>query len=69
MVAGQWLTVQDVAELLQVCIETVRRWVRLGELPVLELGGPRSVYRIRPDDLDRFVWQRYRSLSEASADA
>lgn len=67
MVAGQWLTVQDVAELLQVRIETVRRWVRRGELPVLELGGPRSVYRIRPDDLDHFVWQRYRSLNETSS--
>lgn len=62
MVAGQWLTLQDVADLLQVRIETVRRWVRQGELPVLELGGSRAVYRIRPDDLDRFVWQRYRSL-------
>lgn len=69
MVAGQWLTAQDVAELLQVRIETVRRWVRRGDLPVLELGGPRSVYRIRPDDLDRFVWQRYRALNETSPDA
>ena len=69
MVAEQWLTVQDVAELLQVRIETVRRWVRRGELPVLELGGPRSVYRIRPDDLDRFVWQRYRLLNETSSNA
>jgi PAS domain S-box-containing protein/excisionase family DNA binding protein len=69
VVAGQWLTVQDVAGLLQVRIETVRRWVRSGELPVLELGGPRSVYRIRPDDLDRFVWQRYRSLNEPSSDS
>lgn len=65
MLSGQWLTVQDVAELLQVRIETVRRWVRRGELPVLELGGPRTVYRIRPDDLDSFVWQRYRSSNEA----
>ncbi len=68
MVTGQWLTVQDVAELLQVRIETVRRWVRRGELPVLELGGPRSVYRIRPDDLDSFVWQRYGALGETPLD-
>lgn len=62
MIAGQWLTVQDVAGLLQVRIETVRRWVRRGDLPVLELGGPRTVYRIRPDDLDHFVWKRYHSV-------
>lgn len=66
MIAGQWLTVQDVAGLLQVRIETVRRWVRRGELPVLELGGPRTVYRIRPDDLDHFVWKRYRSVEAPS---
>lgn len=66
MISGQWLTAQDVAQLLHVRIETVRRWIRQGELPVLELGSPRTVYRIRPADLDQFVWQRYRSNEPAT---
>jgi excisionase family DNA binding protein len=41
MSPGQWLTVREVAEELQVTEETVRRWIRAGELEVLELGGPR----------------------------
>ena len=53
------LTVREVADQLQVTEETVRRWIRRGELGALELGGPRTVYRIRPEDFDRFVWQRY----------
>lgn len=61
---AQWLTVNDVADVLQVKVETVRRWIRRGQLSALELGGPRTVYRIRPDDLDRFIWQRYHTNPE-----
>ena len=61
MVTGRWLTVQQVAEVLQVRIETVRRWIRRGDIPVLDIGGPRTVYRIRQVDLDEFVRERFRS--------
>jgi excisionase family DNA binding protein len=54
-----WLTVQEVADLLRVTEETVRRWIRANELPVLDLGGPRAGYRIRREDLDRFIADRY----------
>ena len=59
MLSGTWLTVLDVARALEVPIGTVRRWVRTGELPVLELGGSRTVYRIRRSDLERFVQDQY----------
>lgn len=65
---NQWLNVQDIAELLQVKDETVRRWIRRRELPVLELGGPRAGYRIRRDDLDHFIWQRYRMRNQDDSD-
>ncbi len=52
-----WLTVRDIAEQLKVNEETVRRWVRSGELTVLDLG-PRAGYRIRPDELARFTEER-----------
>lgn len=61
---SQWLNVQDVAEMFQIKDETVRRWIRRRELPVLELGGPRAGYRIRREDLDHFIWQRYRSRTQ-----
>jgi excisionase family DNA binding protein len=55
----EWLTVDEVAQQLRVTDETVRRWIRRRQLPVLDLGGPRAGYRIRRDDLDRFIKQRY----------
>ena len=64
---NQWLSVQDVADLLQIKSETVRRWIRRRELPVLELGGPRSAYRISRQDLNAFIWQRYRKRPKDSA--
>ena len=55
----EWLTVEQVADLLQVAQETVRRWIRSGELPVLDLGGSKTGYRIRRSDLDAFIAERY----------
>jgi excisionase family DNA binding protein len=37
--------------------QTVWRWIKSGKLPALSLGG-KAGYRIRPDDLDRFLETR-----------
>ena len=63
----EWLTVSQVAEYLQVTEETVRRWIRRGDLPVLDLGGPRAGYRIRRDDLEAFTEQRYGAMGKIAA--
>lgn len=56
----EWMTVQDVANHLKVDAETVRRWVRNGELKVLALGtSNRAGYRILKRDLESFTSQRY----------
>lgn len=55
----QWLTVHDVVKLIAVNEETVRRWVRSGELPVLNVGGKRGAYRFRRDEFQRFIDGRY----------
>jgi excisionase family DNA binding protein len=59
LVNEQWLTVEEIAEKLKVSDETVRRWIRAKKLPVLDLGGPRAGYRIRPSDLQTFLSQRF----------
>lgn len=64
----EWLTVQEVAALLKVNEETVRRWIRNGELPVLALGGsPRAGYRIRRADFEDFTSERYGPMGKAAA--
>lgn len=63
-----WLSVPEVAQLLRVQNDTVRRWIRSGLIPALELGGPRSGYRIRREDLDHFLWQRFRMRSQEDRD-
>ncbi len=65
----EWLTVADVARRLQVSEETVRRWIRAGELPVLSLdpGTPRAGYRIRESDLEHFYEGRYGPVGKAAA--
>ena len=56
----EWLTIPEVAGILKVDPETVRRWIRAGELPYLDLGSARAGYRVRRSDLQRFAEQRYR---------
>ncbi len=63
----EWLTVDEVAAEFRVNIETVRRWIRAGELHALDLGGPRAGYRIKRADLDAFVSKRYGSQSKIAA--
>ncbi len=63
----QWWTVQEVAEHLKVTQETVRRWIRNGELAVLDIGGPKAGYRIRQRDLDAFIAGRYGPVGKVAA--
>ncbi len=46
----------DVAVILQVSMQTVRRWIKEGKLPAVKFGGENSrIQRIHRDDLDAFI--------------
>ena len=62
----EWLTVQEVAAELQVHEETVRRWIRDGEVPVVDLGR-KAGYRVKRADLDAFLERRYGTPKKAAA--
>lgn len=51
------LTVAQAAVYLQVNVDTIRRWCRLGRLRCVNLGD-RAGYRIRQEDLDKFLTER-----------
>jgi excisionase family DNA binding protein len=53
----QLLTARAVAEMLDVCAETVLRWIRNGELPAIRLPGG----AIRIIDSDLHDWLRSRA--------
>jgi excisionase family DNA binding protein len=52
---GELLTVEDAAKKVKVHPETIRGWIRSGELPAVDIGGK---YRIYPEDLDAFLKRR-----------
>jgi excisionase family DNA binding protein len=49
------LTVAEVAFKLKVTPTTVLRWIRDRRIPATKPGGDRMGYRIRADDLARFI--------------
>jgi excisionase family DNA binding protein len=52
-----WLTVQEIANLLKVHPQSIRRWLKQGELRGV-LISDRSGYRVRRADLDAFLERR-----------
>jgi excisionase family DNA binding protein len=51
-----FLTPQEVADLLRVSSMTVYRLIKAGELRAVRVG---KAYRIREDDIDRYLAARY----------
>jgi excisionase family DNA binding protein len=50
-----FLTPQEVSDLLQVSVYTVRRWIKQGELPAYKVG---RLWRINESDLDKWLEQQ-----------
>lgn len=47
------LTIEEAAQYLRVCPETVKRYIKKGDLRATKLSS--QVLRIRQDDLDKFI--------------
>ena len=54
MAEERWLTVEQIAQQLQVTEQTVRRWLRSGALAGRNFSG-RTGYRVRESDLKAFL--------------
>jgi excisionase family DNA binding protein len=52
----RFMTVAEVAQLMRVSTMTVYRLIKAGELPSVRVG---KSYRIREDDIDRYLAARY----------
>lgn len=52
----RFLTVAEVAQIMRVSTMTVYRLIKAGDLPSLRVG---KSYRIREDDIDRYLVSRY----------
>jgi len=50
----RWYSIKDVVERLGVHEQTVRRWIKQGDVPAV-LFGRRGGYRIKASDLDAFL--------------
>lgn len=53
---SDYLSIADVARMLDVAPITVRRKVESGELPAVQLGGPGSAVRIPRAGLQAWLW-------------
>jgi excisionase family DNA binding protein len=52
----RWLTVKEVAHLLDLSEVSVRRKIRAGQIPgVFQLGGPGNAIRVLENELERWL--------------
>lgn len=63
---GRWLTVDEIAEDLKIHKQSIRRWIREGDLPAIALGG-KSGFRIWSRDLDDFLESKSTAPGKAAA--
>ena len=56
--ADELLTVTEVAALLKLNEQTVRKWLREGRLPGIYLGTRQAGWRVRRADVERFLDER-----------
>jgi excisionase family DNA binding protein len=62
MVESEWLTSDEVCEILKISKSTVARYVRRGDLRAIRLpGGKRGHYRIPRTEVDRLLEPRVAS--------
>ncbi len=54
--SGAFLTVAEVAAMMRVSTMTVYRLIKAGDIKAVRVG---KSYRIREDDVDRFLADRY----------
>ena len=50
----EWLSVEKIAEELDVPVDTVRAWIRTKKLPAIRPGRE---YRVKREDLEKFINQ------------
>ena len=62
---AEWLTVRDIAALLHVGEDTVRRWIRAKKIEAKFFGG-RTGYRIRNANLQVFLQEQIQGRPGAS---
>jgi excisionase family DNA binding protein len=51
----EYLSIKDIAQQLKMDEKTIRRWIKSGQLPAIELGGK---YRVTRSDLTAFLESR-----------
>jgi excisionase family DNA binding protein len=58
MTEDRLLTADEIAKRLRVSLETVRRWLRSGELRGFRPGGTKAGWRVRESDLAEYLRDR-----------
>jgi excisionase family DNA binding protein len=65
MTDERWYTVEEIVALLKVHEQTVRRWLRTGELRGYAFGG-KTGWRVRASDLAAFLEQHRQPGKDAA---
>lgn len=64
MTSERFLTLNDVAEILNISLSQARALVRSGDLPAIQIGG-RQQWRVERDQLEEFIRRCYDRTQEA----
>ena len=63
--AEELLTIEQVAERLQLHADTIRRYIREKKLASVRISA--TVVRVKQSDLDKFIQEHYRDTSQGQS--
>jgi len=49
------LTAKETSKIFDVHVNTIRRWIKKGDLPASKVGGNTSRWMIKIEDIDRII--------------
>ena len=64
MNSQRFLTLNDVAEILNISMSQTRALVRTGELPAIQIGG-RQQWRVEREELENYIRRGYARTAES----
>lgn len=67
MSSQRFMSIPDVAEILNVSVRQVRSLLASGELRGIQIGG-RGIWRIEDSELERYIAQQYDRTAEQLTD-
>ena len=63
-----FLSIKEMATLIRVHVNTIRRGIRIGKINAFRVGGPHSAYRIHRTEINKLAFEQLEEVINSLID-